>query len=363
MTNKLKSKLEKVSNPHSGVITSSLWKGPYKACNESGVTFSMLSRFLICRERFRIMYVEGLGKEEQFDGKIEFGQMWHLCEEAYKRKEDHIQLVRKYVTNLKKKYQLYHEAIEDEYDKCIVTFPLYVKYWEHHPDEKNMLNLFQEKIFGYEYTLPISGRKIYLRGKIDSGDKIQGDGIYVADNKSKGNINLIEIQNQLNFDLQMMMYLLVLKLDRTIIKDPKQIKGIRYNIVRHSLHKHTKKDGTREKFRDRLKGIIEEDLASEPDNWFSRFQALINEHDMNEFLTTSFNPILEQLCDWWDCLNGGKVNENAHKYQNFRYPYGIYHVLNQGGSGELDLYLNKKSKAGLVKRKLFRELNADGYSE
>src|SRR5688572_23342153 len=62
---------------------SPLWKGPESDDPNGGITFSALSRFLCCRERFRLVMIEGLRPADGFNHKIEYGQMWHACEEAH----------------------------------------------------------------------------------------------------------------------------------------------------------------------------------------------------------------------------------------------------------------------------------------
>ena len=45
------------------------WGGPMV----DGISFSSLSKFLCCRERFRLYKVEGLVERPEFNFKIEFG--------------------------------------------------------------------------------------------------------------------------------------------------------------------------------------------------------------------------------------------------------------------------------------------------
>ena len=63
-----------------------IWDGP----EEDGITQSLLSRFLVCRERFRILVVDGLKPVDQFSSRIEYGQMWHLCEENLAAGNDYL---------------------------------------------------------------------------------------------------------------------------------------------------------------------------------------------------------------------------------------------------------------------------------
>ena len=60
------------------------WKGP----TVDGVTQSLLGVYYVCTERFRLLTIDGLRPVRKFDPTIEFGQMFHLCEELYKGGKD-----------------------------------------------------------------------------------------------------------------------------------------------------------------------------------------------------------------------------------------------------------------------------------
>ncbi len=73
-----KLKEQKAKSQESKRGTGPLWKGP----EVDGITFSLLSRFIACPERFRILVTEGLQPHDEFNHRIEYGNMWHTCEEA-----------------------------------------------------------------------------------------------------------------------------------------------------------------------------------------------------------------------------------------------------------------------------------------
>lgn len=114
-----------------------LWKGP----EEDGITFSLLSRFLTCRERFRLYVMEGLCVKGTFNHRIEYGNMWHLCEEWYSGyggvlcdKENGkeiaaIEALKRYAQSLATRYPLQRDDIEKWYNICKVQFPIYVRYY------------------------------------------------------------------------------------------------------------------------------------------------------------------------------------------------------------------------------------------
>jgi len=379
----------------------SVWRGPEK----DGVTYSLLSRFLCCRERFRLLVVEGLRPVETFNHRIEYGQMWHVCEEVFAKFASHPSFdpnayvrnplppsetdweprlflaLRNYTRGLCQKHPAQQEQIQHWYNVCRVQFPVYVDYWAKHPDEKERTPLLQEQVFDIPYVLP-SGRTVRLRGKWDSVDLIgQGKaaGVYLKENKTKGDIKEEQLKRQLSsgFDLQTMLYLVAMDYRPAIDWREKAIRGARYNVVRrplsggrHSItqHKPSKSNPTgegSEEFYARLGGLI----ASEPEYFFMRWRIEIAASDVGRFRRECLDPILEQLCDWWEWISG-RIRGNYYpegiwapladtgRQPHYRYPFGVYNVLAEGGSGELDEYLATGSELGLQRvDNLFKELD------
>ncbi len=190
-----------------------LWEGPSGTGPNGGITFSALSRFLSCRERFRVKMIEGWSPAEKFSHRMEYGQLWHTCEEALAAKEDWRAPLLSYADGLSRKYPMDREQISHWYQVCKLQFPLYVEYWRKHPDVKDRTPLFQEQVFDVPYQLP-SGRTVRLRGKWDAVDLI-GKGknarVFLQENKSKGDIDEEAIRRQMLFDLQTLLYLVALQ--------------------------------------------------------------------------------------------------------------------------------------------------------
>lgn len=354
-----------------------LWKGPSDEGDEGGITFSMLSRFLACRERFRLLVVEGLKPADRFNHRLEFGNMWHVCEEILAKtnaaplpgpKQD---LWRdgltSYAQSLMKKYPTDQNDIANWYGICETMFPLYVRYWSQHPDVKDRTPLLQEQVFHVPYKLP-SGRIVRLKGKWDSVDLIgngKDAGIYIQENKTKSDINEVQLKNQLasGFDCQTMMYIVAYEEYRI---QPKQyrlggegvprgeaMKGVRYNVVRRPRQYQGKKE-THKDFLNRLQRIIEEDQA----HFFMRWKVDILPADVNRFRRECLDPILEQLCDWWEWIGQEGDDRNLYAFgKHWRHPFNVYNPLLEGGSSELDNYLLDGSQVGLTQATtLFPEL-------
>ncbi len=339
-----------------------VWKGP----EESGITFSLLSRFLCCRERFRLLVVEGLRPVDTFNHRIEYGNCWHICEEALAGDGDWVTALLIYSRQLCNRYRTQQEQIENWYGICKVAFPLYVEYWSKHPDVTSRTPLLQEQVFDVPYKLP-SGRTVKLRGKWDSVDLIgkgKGAGIYLQENKTKSDINEGQLKRQLTFDLQTMMYLVALSDYQWLVGADMKVKqpdilGVRYNVVRRPRHYRGKKE-TQQEFLDRLRGIIE----ASPEEFFMRWKVEISPDDVTKFRRQCLNPILEQLCFWWDCqlnwIQGRPATVSADTYPavHWRHPFGVWNVLDEGGASDLDEYLSSGSELGLQRTtNLFPELS------
>ena len=354
-----------------------VWKGP----EQDGITQSLLSRFLVCRERFRLLVVEGLRPADQFNHRMEYGQMWHTCEEELARTkgaDDNWQrALKQYASGLCRKYPLQQEQVQHWYNVCKVQFPVYVDFWAKHPDVKGRTPLLQEQVFDVLYPLP-SGRTVRLRGKWDSVDLIgkgRKAGVYLQENKTKGDIKEEQLRKQLasGFDLQTGTYLTAMDCWPASDWKEKPIRGIRYNVVRrplsggkHSIrqHKPTKSNPageSAEAYYTRLGGLI----VGEPEHYFHRWNVEFTVADLVRFRRECLDPILEQLCDWWGWVSrpvckGGTTRWNHESGVHWRHPYGVWNALNEGGSGEVDEYLNTGSELGLERTdNLFRELDSE----
>lgn len=326
-----------------------VWKGP----EVDGITFSLLSRFLVCRERFRCYVVEGLKPADGFNHRLEFGNMWHICEECHAAGRVWEPLVTEYARGLAKKYFTQQAEIGNWHGICLTMFPLYVEHWATHPDVKSRTPLLEEQAFNVPYKLP-SGREVKLRGKWDSVDLVNKDGIYLQENKTKSDINEVQLRRQLTFDLQTMIYMVALSYSEDIGSMPHTLKGIRYNVVKRPRQYQGKKE-SHDQFLERLRGII----SDSPEEFFMRWKIEITPGDIDLFRQRCLDPILEQLCDWWEWVNPeyASVRNLWEGGIHWQHPFGVWNVLDEGGSSDLDEYLRSGSEVGLTRvENLFPEL-------
>lgn len=341
--------------------TGSLWKGP----QVSGVTQSMLGAFLGCRERFRIKYVLGLRPNVGFEHKIEYGNMWHLCEESYHNGENWQEALRQYASKLVKEYQGNRTVVDKWFRLCLAQFELYLRYWKDYTEDKT--SVFQEYEFDEELTLS-SGKVVRLRGKMD-GILMDGKGkLWLYENKTKGDIDQIRLTQQLDYDLQIMFYLVALT--RMAMEGrPKELKGhkiggVLYNVIRRPVsggkytvvqHKGTKNKPPESlaQYIERVKGLMEGD----PHHFFMRWDVITTLSEVTSFVQNTLSPILEQLWDWWEYIDSGCEGVNTVHY---RYPFGVKNSLADGGVTDLDNFLLTGQLTGLRKTdRLFPELSDD----
>ena len=368
-TSQLAHKIATAPRPHGD--DNPLWQGPCADGPLGGITQSMLVRFLSCRERFRLKYVCGLEPHDKWNKTFGYGNMWHACEEALAgRHPDEPGLpwenaLLRHAQEQVAKYRMQIEEIDKWYNVCRVQFPEYVKYWATHPDVQNRTPLLQEHVFDSPYTLP-SGRTVRLRGKFDAVDLItdpeQPQGIYLFETKTKGDIDKLQVERQLTFDIQTMTYIVALRHHYSMMgwtaKGP--ILGVRYNVVRRPLSggvgsikphaaKATKTKMTPAETADQFYERLRRDyLAADPGHWFFRVRAEVSASDIKVFRETCLDPLLETVCWWYDDVTGaGRTIEEYCPPMNYRTPFGVYSALEEGGATEYDQYLASGSEAGL----------------
>lgn len=209
----LKDVLKGLKNPYQR-RTRPLWAGPATdpaTDPQGGVTQGMLSRYLGCRERFRVQAIEGVGTHEGFNSRLEFGNLWHVAEEDLATGTGHDNM-HEYARTLSRQYPMARQEIDHWHRMAKALFSEYVRHWSQHPDVVGRKPLLQEQVFAVPYTLP-SGRVAWLRGKWDSVDLV-GEGkarrVWLQENKTKSSIHVGQLTRRLKFDLQTLTYLVAL---------------------------------------------------------------------------------------------------------------------------------------------------------
>jgi PD-(D/E)XK nuclease superfamily len=350
-----------------------LWMGPCGKGPLGGVTQSMLVRFMSCRDRFRLKYILGLELPDKWNKNIGYGNMWHACEEglatgkpAVNGVEPWMHYLAEHTRPLYKRYPMQRDELDKWWSVACVQFPEYVKHWANHPDVVDREPMYQELVFDVEYQLR-SRRTVRLRGKFDSVDRI-GGGLYLQENKTKGDIDRVQIERQLKFDLQTMTYLVAM---RSMFGSHSAM-GVRYNVVRRPLSggvgsitphkaKSTKSKVTPAETADEFYERLRRDyIAADPDYWFFRVRAEVSDRDLEVFTDQCLDPLLENLCSWYEQVTdrtGWQSGTMVAPPLNYRTPFGVWSALEEGGATEYDHYLDTGTEVGLRRvHKLFPEL-------
>jgi hypothetical protein len=356
--------------------------------------------------------MEGLTPSSDFNHRLEYGSLWHICEEALARGDDPTRsgradrrkplwedALKAYGQQLCEMYPMRQEQVDHWYNVCKVQFPVYVDYWSKHPDVSSRKPLLSEQVFHVPYSLP-SGRVVYLRGKWDSVDLV-GRQVFLQENKTKGDIDEVRLQRQLQsgFDLQTMLYLVALHWTNEHDRDGKGIcephfrfdapvAGVRYNVIRRPLSggkgsivrgKGTKGSkcvrckgtgqtvyhdgripcykckgvgrtgGKPEETKDAYYARLQTIIANEPAYYFMRWQVDITPGDITRFRKECLDPILEAICDWYGWVTEQKLPLGVSLGIHWRQPYGVYNPLAEGGDSDLDWHLDRKSDVGLAR--------------
>lgn len=329
--------------------TTPLWKGPI----EDGITNSLLSRFLVCRERFRLQVIEGLRPDAEFNVPLEFGNMWHEAEEAYCRGRDPYKSMNKMYDKWRANYPG-NEEVRKQYLCCKTAFPIYIDYWAKHKDEQTRKPILEEKEFRVRYDLP-SGRHVILRGKFDAIFMADNNSILLQENKTKTKIDHEGITKTLYNNIQTMIYLIAMRKSLQPVKSvpakiagvnkgpsinlkglyqfdigtgihkvpgihktPPKIQGVLYNVIKRplgDLHAIKQRKGrvvkgkrtgveSETEFYKRLGDCILEAQSSPvpEDRFFHRWKCDLDEDDFAKFQTETLDVILEQLLDWWEWI-------------------------------------------------------------
>jgi PD-(D/E)XK nuclease superfamily len=425
-------KLVAVCDPNLGnrfpEVGKPLWDGPDGVTPNSGVTQGLLSSFLKCRARLAVKLVDGLVPADTFNHRLEYGQMFHTCCEYEARGEDWQSPLLDYAKNLCSRYPLQQWEVLKWWNVCNRQFPLYLQHWLQHPDTMERTPLLQEHEFSAPYKLP-SGRTVRLRGKWDGVDlvgKKAEAGVYLFESKTKGEVDEVEIKRQLAFDLQTQFYAVALLeavrlhraghdvgLPEEMVKyGSGEFRGVRYNVVRRPLSggkgsivqkkasgggpcSSCEGRGRTKKLMKRcgkcngtgrapsVRGETDEEyyarlaqyIANEPGTYFMRWTVTLTQQDVERFRRQSLDPMLEQLCDWWEWIEHCCQSEEPDKRDLFRprtfrtsddrfiptphwrTPYG---AGDDYWSPDVDAYLDTGKSAGLQRTTVvFPELGGD----
>lgn len=318
-----------------------VWEGPCGHGPNGGVTQSLVSRFLTCRARFNAQFVDGWRTPDYYNGRMEFGNLWHAAEEHPDGWQAAMQAE---AVRQAKRYPLDRDAVNQSYALCRMLFEEWQAYRQT-LNEKPAVPVWREKVFDVPYTLP-DGTVVRLRGKMDGGDRI-GPDVWLNEHKTRSQLDRADTERQLTFDLQTMFYLTALHAQKVYPA------GVKYNVVRRSTHKVTAKDGGVAGFVERIRQMVRE----QPDEWLGRWTVHVTRADVQRFRAECLDPLLKQLCCWYAAVTGGVGALVPTWAQHWRHPFGSVNWVDEAGGTDMDEYLSTGSTVGLSRcDRLFDEL-------
>jgi hypothetical protein len=278
------------------------WRGP----SVDGLSISGINMFLNCPHRFWMKYVARVPNSDKFDAPREFGSLFHASLE--KQSEQRLQ-------DLALKYPMAAVDIQRWGSIARRMATMYVEHWGVESKQR-------ELYFNCEYPLP-DGRITLLHGYLDGFNKSN----VLTETKTKGNISA-DVMQGLEFNLQTMTYLIVMKSRRVI-----------YDLVRRPLGfscPQRRQKETWHDYEDRLFDGYDGSCEGYPiqknvGKWFARFSMDITEQDISRFQTACLHPILCRIYDWWDSIKEDPLHPFLSGLHYFR-PVGSYDDTVNGGS-------------------------------
>ncbi len=318
---------------------------PYRDIDKDGVTYSFLSEFLLDREAARMSYVEGF-QEAGMIGAIEFGQCFHNCLEATAANGNvppsaH-EIVKKYIKKRVREAKLRGNdklSLEQLGQITAMMYPLYHEFWRHNNGiefQPNAQFVAQEESFEVPYSFVGPDNMVInmkLRGRFDAIFRSDGS-LWLMENKTKSQIDSEGLTASLSMDLQTMMYCLAIKL-----KYGEYPAGVLYNVIKRPGHRFGVRD-TPASFLQRIQDAV----VANPNEYFMRWHVDINEVELDDWTSRSFNPILFQVRRWWDSIKKDPFNPWKSPWENFVNPEALY---TRYGKSKYFGYYTRKSLFGL----------------
>lgn len=319
-----------------------VWEGPCGTGWNGGVTQSLLGRFLTCPVRFKAAFLDGWRTPDSYNGRMEFGNLWHACEEGAGEWQGYLQAE---AVRQAAKYPLNRGDIDQSFGLCRMLYEEWLDY-RRRLNEPPATAVEREAVFDVSYTLP-DGHIVRLRGKRDGIDRI-GKETWLNEHKTKSSLDRVGVERQLVWDMQTMFYIVALQ------AEGKRVAGVKYNVVKRSTHKVTDKDGGVGGFVERIRGMV----RKEPDQWLGRWTVNITRADVDRFRRETLDPVLTRLHYWYLQQTGRAANVMAPAWcLHYRHPVGNVNWIDEAGHSDMDQYVTTGSTLGLVRQtELFPEL-------
>ncbi len=318
-------------------------KKPFYNLEKDGLTQSLLSMFLMCRQKAKF-YLEGWNSKWMSDALM-FGSLCHgMLEYAYLdivakklKGTPSERQVRKYGNMVEKQWLAENPKMNTrtlvQLDVSLALLekilPRYFDFWSN--DFKKIRWQALEEQFNVVAS-PGSGLAIRVRGKQDGRFVLRNE-LWLLETKTKSLVKEADLLDTLSLDLQVNIYLWA-----TYRKFKKVPTGMLYNIIRKTSLRMAKAEPI-PKFARR----VAEDMDDRPEFYFIRLEIAISKEDILAF-EKGFFGLLNDFVNW----RAGKIPH----YKNPNNCIGKYGRCEYVGA------CSRKDYSGLVKRSIvFKELS------
>jgi len=341
-----------------------------------GITYSLLCGFRECTARFEKKVIDGWIEDEGYRHAIEYGNMWHLCEELSANRKDWKKPLVAYYQKLLGEYPESAEAVTKTLQCVSLQFPLYVEFWKNDKEQRIRIPVLQEYAFSVRF--PVFEDYVTLRGKFDEVFALPGKTgrkIWLQENKTKGKIDHQGIGDTLYANLQTIIYSTALKLvmeDKPLAKKlgflpGDKFGGFIYNVIRTPLSgmppcgpRRKAGEEDRAYYRRVAKDITAKQKSDQ--YYFMRWKVALQESDIKMCHERTLLPMLVQLLFWFDSKTGFKGVMPVSRLidaLSLQSPWGVYNSLANEWRGSFYDLLTKGSKFGLKKAStMFPELES-----
>ncbi len=313
---------------------------------EMGVSYSLLNRFVQCKDRFHMYAVKGMRETTDRQDNLNFGTYFHkLLEISAKDQRCSANKVIEKVTRSKSSI-----AKIKMVDRLMANM-IYQEYVNHFQGETHRYFDTETK-FDVKYALSGVG-SIRLVGKMDQTIINSDRTLKIQENKTAEKIKDALLGLTIPHNLQTMMYAICAE---SHFKRP--VTGVLYNVIRKPTYKQGNLSDEEHVER------VRQELLKDPARFFYRWNYDFTPNSIKEFKQFTFDPILRDFYLWWKSIESNPldpwVDQNGQpNSRHYRRPFGVYDSLTNG-EGDFFNAITRNSMAGITfGNEPFSELKED----
>lgn len=258
---------------------------------EDGITQSILTTYLRCKERCRLM-LNGWQKIEA-KSPFTFGSCFHYLCEVWACSKPTMRKLGAYIPDQKtingwcddftRQSQAHNPIDPQDFEQaCAMAVPIFTKYLTYWKDSHQKWQEIKPEI-EFDITIPGDYRPgtHRLRGKVDGLVKINGK-YWLLETKTMSQINEDVLQQVVQYDFQTQFYIFALETMLGV-----KIVGVIYNVVRVPMFKM---DG---KTPQEIQTRTQEELEKDENKWFKRFEVAFSDSQVARFRSEMRDKLVE----------------------------------------------------------------------